>query len=162
VVTLRPMARLVLIGRGIDQSNAELVSALNRLGCRERVLLLGECDAVEKLHPGFDIYCSSSISEGFPNALSEAMACGVPCVTTDTGASAELVGGIGRVVPPRSAEQLALALVAAIDDGVLARKAAGVSGRERIVKEYALSSVAGRYCGLYDQALANLEFKRSL
>jgi glycosyltransferase involved in cell wall biosynthesis len=156
VLSTQPKARLVLIGRGVDESNLELVAALDRYSCRERVLLLGEQDAVENLHPGFDIYCSSSISEGFPNALSEAMACGTACVATDTGASAQLVKGIGRVVPPRCAQQLAEALVAAIDDGPALREAAGGYGRERILNEYALSSVARQYYNLYSRAIAAL------
>lgn len=152
VLAVEPKAVLVLIGRGVDESNAELASVLHSCGCRDRVLLLGEQERVEQMIPAFDIYCSASISEGFPNALSEAMACGVVCVATDTGASRQVVGGIGRVVAPRSVEQLAEALIAAIGDGAESRQVAGQYGRERIVTQYALHSVARRYYELYRHA----------
>jgi glycosyltransferase involved in cell wall biosynthesis len=154
VLARKPSARLVLIGRGVLETNKELVAQLERSGSRGRVIMLGEQDAIENLHQTFDIYCSSSISEGFPNALSEAMACGVPCVTTDTGASQQLVEGVGRVVPPRDSEKLADALIATIEDGVERRRDAGERGRQRILNRYALPSVARRYFEYYSGLLA--------
>jgi glycosyltransferase involved in cell wall biosynthesis len=149
VLVERPNVRLVLVGRGMDDSNGEILSRLDSLGCRERVLLLGEQNNVETIHPAFDIYCSSSISEGFPNALSEAMACEVACVTTDTGASRQLVEGIGRVVPARSTRRLVEALLATASDSAETRRASAARGRERIVSRYALSTVAQEYADLY-------------
>jgi glycosyltransferase involved in cell wall biosynthesis len=57
-----------------------------------------------------DIMVSSSISESFPNVIGEAMACGVPCVVTDVGDSATIVGATGAVIAPRSPTALADAL----------------------------------------------------
>lgn len=149
VIALRPSARLVLIGRGVDTRNAELKAQFQKHGCLERVMMLGEQEEIETWHPAFDLYCSSSICEGFPNALSEAMACGIPCVATDVGASRQLVEGIGRLVPARDPVQLAEAIVATIDDGTLGRRDAGEQGRQRIRSRYSISSVARRYFELY-------------
>lgn len=149
VLSQKPNARLVLIGRGIDERNGELSATLRACGCRERVIMLGEQEQIERFHPAFDLYCSSSISEGFPNALSEAMSCGVPCVATDTGASRQLVEGVGRVVPSRDPVQLANAIVATINDGVEGRKDAGERSRQRILRRYTLPSVARRYFEFY-------------
>jgi glycosyltransferase involved in cell wall biosynthesis len=57
-----------------------------------------------------DLLVSSSITEGFSNVIAEAMACGVPCVATNVGDSAWLMGNIGEVVPPRDPDALAKAL----------------------------------------------------
>ena len=154
VVALKPNSRLVLIGRGVTHTNQELAAQLDRHGCGDRVMMLGEQEAIENLHAAFDLYCSSSISEGFPNALSEAMACGVPCVTTDTGASRQLVEGLGRVVPPRDAAQLADAIVATIEDGIERRRDAGERSRQRILRRYTLPSVARRYFEFYNELKA--------
>jgi glycosyltransferase involved in cell wall biosynthesis len=155
VLKVRSNARLILIGRGVDESNQALRSVIDQHGCRDRVLLLGEQGAVENILAAFDIYCSSSISEGFPNAISEALSCGVVCVVTDTGASKQLVAGIGRVVRSGSAGDLAEALLATIDDGSEARELAGRHARERIIRNYGLRPVAERYNSLYRQVLAS-------
>ena len=144
-----PQARLVCVGRGMDQSNQEILQRLVDPAERERVLLLGERTDVETIYPGFDIMCSSSISEGFPNALSEAMSCGVPSVATDTGASADLVSGVGELVPTRDASAIARALRVMALKSLPERKSIGNKARQRIEERFSLPAVVGRYAELY-------------
>jgi glycosyltransferase involved in cell wall biosynthesis len=144
-----PSARLVLTGRGSDWHNDDLVAKLRSEGVVSRVILLGECPQIEQVYPMFDVLCSSSIAEGFPNVVAEAMLCELPCVVTDTGASRQIVEGIGVVVPPRSAEALADALRIVARLPVEERRQIGLLGRRRIVERYSLPAVIGRYRDLY-------------
>ena len=83
-------------------------------------------------------------------AIGEAMACGVPCVATDVGDSASIVGETGRVVPPRDPRALAAAweeLLALAPD---ARKRLGQAARLRIQERYDLASITRRYEDLYE------------
>ena len=72
------------------------------------VVLLGPRSDIELIYPAFDVLTLCSIDgEGFPNVLCEAMACDVPCVATDVGDSAEIIGDCGLIVPRRDPQALA-------------------------------------------------------
>jgi glycosyltransferase involved in cell wall biosynthesis len=81
------------------------------------------------------------------------MACGVVCVATDTGASRELVEGIGRIVPVGNAELLAEALIATMRERFETRQIAAEMGRQRILSRHGLASVAEQYANAYRAVL---------
>jgi glycosyltransferase involved in cell wall biosynthesis len=147
--------RMVLAGSGVDSENRELCTIIREMGLSERTLLLGERGDVAEIMPGLDILCmSSSHGEAFPLVLGEAMAAGVPCVATDLGDAARLVGDAGRIVPPREPEALATALGELIDLGVDERRTMGAIGRQRIIDNFSLDTAAGKYHLLYQELLA--------
>lgn len=148
-----PNIRLACVGRGMDESNVEIMNMLDSDALRARIHLLGERSNLERVYPGFDIFCSSSIGEGFPNALSEALACAVPCVATDTGASRELVDGVGIVVKPRDTAEIVAGLRSMIHKPEEERRALGAAGRERISSQFALTAVADCYAELYRECV---------
>jgi len=76
--------KFIFIGLGMNNNNF-LLNLVKSLEIREKVIFMDERDDIQDIMPGFDIYCSSSCSEGFPNTIGESMACGVPCVATDAG-----------------------------------------------------------------------------
>ncbi len=85
------------------------------LGIAERVIWFGARDHVAAVYNALDVVVSSSSSEGFPNAIGEAMACGVPSVVTNVGDSAWVVGNTGEVVPAKDPRSLKDAIEASLN-----------------------------------------------
>lgn len=108
VARAAPNMRFLCVGGGGDP--AMLQELARDLGVADQITFSGDLDANEALN-AFDIACSPSVTEGFSNAIAEAMACGLPCIVTDVGDSAAIVGALGTVVPANSPEQLATAIL---------------------------------------------------
>ncbi|BCX12108.1 MAG: glycosyl transferase [Thermosynechococcus sp.] len=106
----RENLRFVCVGSGPADYLAELKTFAQTLGIADRVIWAGPRSDMPAVLSALDIASSSSFGEGFSNAIAEAMACERPCVVTDVGDSARIVGDTGMVVPPRDAEALASAL----------------------------------------------------
>ena len=104
----------LLVGAGINPDNTELYEQLKSLGLLEHVHLLDQRSDIPAVMNALDVHVLSSTTEGFPNVVAEAMACGTPCVTTDVGDAGLIVGDTGWVVPPRNAEALADAIEQAL------------------------------------------------
>lgn len=91
--------KFVMVGKNIDWGNQDLVSVIDSLGIREHILLLGPLTQLNKFMPSLDCLVLTSKSEGFPSVLAEALASGVPCVSTDVGDARIICGKVGYVVP---------------------------------------------------------------
>jgi glycosyltransferase involved in cell wall biosynthesis len=144
-----PQVRFLLVGKDVDQRNSALRDFVARLQLDGRVVALGEREDMPALLNAMDICVSSSCAEGFPNAIGEAMACGVPCVATDVGASAELVGDTGRIVPRGTPKALAAALLDLLSSGSVERTKLGTAARERILRNYEQSAIVKQYANFY-------------
>lgn len=115
VVALRARVRFVCIGDGPDAYLTALRDEARTLRIAEGIIWAGSRDDMGRVYNALDIaVSSSSFGEGFPNTIVEAMATGVPCVVTDVGDSAAIVGEFGWVCPPGDSAALARALLAAI------------------------------------------------
>lgn len=140
----------VLIGHGVDPGNKTLCQWIEGAGLEPHIHLLGQRQELEKILPGLDIVCSSSAyGEGFSNVIGEAMSCGVPCVVTDVGDSARIVGETGKVVPPRAPDALAKAILELLELPPGERRELGELARERIQRHYSLDKIVGEYEKLY-------------
>lgn len=149
VADAQPDARFVLAGRQLTPENRTLMNLIQELQLQERTVLLGERADVPDLLNAMDIYVSSSSSEAFPNAVGEAMSCGVACVVTDAGDSAELVADTGVVVPVKSPERLAEGVLQLIRTGTARRRELGAAARKRIRANYSNEKIAQQYADLY-------------
>jgi glycosyltransferase involved in cell wall biosynthesis len=140
-----PAARWVLAGRGVDRSNPAFAALLTDENVSSRIIALGDRSDVERIMAALDVLVQPSLSEALPNSVGEAMACGVPCLVTDVGDSAILVGDTGRVVPPRSPGELAHAAAAMLALDPAVRHALGERARQRIATDYSASALVSRY-----------------
>jgi glycosyltransferase involved in cell wall biosynthesis len=142
----RPGVHYVFAGRGTE----EIPALAGELAPDARIHALGERHDIPELTAALDIACSTSaLGEGFANAIGEAMACGVPCVTTDSGDAQWLVGDAGSVVPPCDAAGFARALTRMLDLPDAERRAIGARGRARILRDFSIDSVVRQYEDFY-------------
>ena len=95
-----------LLREGVSSENRKIIDQIQSLNLCESVLLLGLRKDVSEVLNAFDLLVSSSVGEGFSNAIGEAMAVELPCVVTDVGDSARVVGSTGWVVDPDCHEDL--------------------------------------------------------
>jgi glycosyltransferase involved in cell wall biosynthesis len=132
-----PKVHFVLAGTGVDASDPALAAH----AAVSRAHLLGERHDLPRLTAALDVACSSSaFGEGFPNVIAEAMACSVPCIATDIGDTAHVLGGGGALVPPKDVKALAGALREAFMLSPDHRRALGAASRERITRSFSLAS----------------------
>lgn len=147
-----PDIHFVLVGTGVQKENSGIVSLLSdfKLTHDPHFHFLGERQDISKITAGFDIASLvSAWGEGFPNVVGEAMSCGVPCVVTDVGDSAWIVGETGKVVPPKDPEKLAQVWQEMIELGQEKRSQLGTLARQRIIENFSLDAIVEQYEELY-------------
>lgn len=149
----RPDTVFVLVGEGASDDNPPLLTSIERLGLRPHVRLCGKRADIAELNAAFDIATLSSRGEAFPNAIAEAMACGTPCVATDVGDAALIIGKTGVVVPPRDASALSQGWAQLADLSSSERQVLGARARERIVECFARQAIAHRFVELYQELI---------
>jgi glycosyltransferase involved in cell wall biosynthesis len=144
-----PALHFLLCGMDITRQNTQLAGWIDAAGIRECCHLLGHRKDVSRLFAGMDVATSSSRSEAFPIAVGEAMACETPCVVTDVGDSALIVGETGTVVAPRDPHALAEAWRKLIEAGAAVRCRLGIAARRRVQQHFALPAIVERYQAIY-------------
>lgn len=153
VAAARPEARFILIGK--DTEHLSIPSSL-----RGRLVALSERNDVPVLMRALDIAVLSSRSEGFPNVVAEAMASGVPCVVTDAGDAAEIVGQTGQVVPRSDPEALAHGVLRLAGESWELRRERGEAARRRIAEKFAMGRVLDSYHALWDEVASQTRPQR--
>ncbi len=142
--------RLAIVGDGpLLPALREKVRAL---GLEGLVWLPGARYDVPEILRGFDLYAISSIAEGTPGSVLEAMASGLAAVGTRVGGVPEVIadGVTGQLVPPRDADAMADALARYVRAPELAA-AHGAAGRARVLSHYSMPAMVAGYQALYDR-----------
>jgi glycosyltransferase involved in cell wall biosynthesis len=144
-----PALRFVMAGRAVSASNAVLMSTIDSLRLDGHVRLLGERPDVAAVLRSFDMFCLSSTFEGFPNALGEAMAMALPCVSTDAGDARVLAGDTAEIVPISDPQALANALLTLARLSPEQRKQRGAVARARVVNHYTVDEMRQQFHAVY-------------
>ena len=143
----------VCVGDGSAEYRKKLKDQIAALGLKDHFHLPGSYTELRGVYNALDAACLSSYdSEGFPNVVGEAMACGVACAVTDVGDSAYVVGGLGRVVPRSNPDALAEALLALLALPQAERETLGAQVRQRIVEHFSVAQMVARTAAIFEAA----------
>lgn len=149
----RPDIAFIACGDGVELSNPALACLMTRHGPLPQLHLLGRQSDMPAFWAAVDIGVSASVGEGFSNSIGEAMACAAPCVVTDVGDSAHVIGDCGCVVPPGQPEALSQAILALAGTPSETRNAMGQRARMRIQSNYSLTAAAASFLALWQSML---------
>ena len=146
---------LVIAGEGRMQN--ELAKLADNLGIETHISFIGHSDEVNKLMAAADMLVLSSLWEGLPGVVMEAMASSLPVVATSVGGTPELIteGKSGYLVPPGNPEKLADALIKMINLSDEERKKMGQAGRKRVDKYFHINKMVKAYEDLYASCMNN-------
>jgi glycosyltransferase involved in cell wall biosynthesis len=148
-----PQLRFVMIGHRSDAERAQLDAWVAGTGYPERFTLLRErADALVCL-AAMDVFCLSSRNEGFPVVVGEAMSAAVPCVVTDVGDTALLVGDTGVVVPREDTAALAAGLEQMLQLGPDGRRRLGLRASERVRERFTVRHTLDRIENVYSSVM---------
>jgi glycosyltransferase involved in cell wall biosynthesis len=142
-----PHLHLIMAGTGCE-ADGEAASSVANMGIKN-VHLIGRQDDIRHVLMASNVFMLSSQSEAFPNVLAESMACGVPCVSTDVGDAAEIIGDTGIIVPVEDEVGLARGLTAILEEDGVARASRSLRARRRIAERYSMQKIAKLYSAIW-------------
>lgn len=153
-----PDSKCIMAGTGVSNENTIFRSRYKYL-INDSFILLGQIDTREELshvYKKMDCLVLSSITEGFPNVLIEAMSFGVPCISTDVGDAREIIADTGWIVPSEDQEALEEALTEAYHEYIdfpekwAARREKAYN---RVVENYSIEKMCERYMSVWTEAI---------
>ncbi|MBB5937906.1 GT4 family glycosyltransferase PelF [Streptomyces zagrosensis] len=146
-----PTAKLRLFGgtpRGAEAYREGCEELAKELGVGADVTFEGRVDDIKDAYAAGNVVMLSSVSEGFPFTLIEAMSCGRATVSTDVGGVREAVGDAGLVVPPRDPERMAQAALRLLKEPQL-RARMGEGARLRVIEQFTLRQTIDTFRDIY-------------
>jgi glycosyltransferase involved in cell wall biosynthesis len=155
---VKPETRLRIFGTASKENRGYLKvceDLADSLGLGDSVTFEGHVESVLDAYHAGDVVLLTSISEGFPYTLIEAMAAGKATVATDVGGVREATGGAGIIVPPRDPQRMADACLIFLNDIGL-RNLVGRAARERILSRFTLDHSLAVFGDLYREVTGNI------
>lgn len=137
-----PTAHFVCVGNGPEDYTESLKALGKSLGIADHLHWPGVCDQMLGAYNALSLLVLSSTDEGFPNVIGEAMACGVPCVTTRVGDASLLIGDTGAVTDIADDVAIAATISSILGESAEARAARGLAARLRICSTFSVQALA--------------------
>jgi glycosyltransferase involved in cell wall biosynthesis len=148
-----PDVMCLIYGEATDLDySRKCLETVRKLKLENNVRFMGKTNEPEKAYNLGDVIAMSSVTEAFPFAAIEAMACGKPVVATDVGGTREALEGVGILVRSRNESELAQAIVKLLKDKQL-RTRLGDAALKKARERFELSASAGQYRLLYEELL---------
>ena len=146
----RPDTHFLLCGKGLTADNPDIAPYLARSPHPERFHLLGLRGDMPAVYPALDLFAlAAAFGEGWPLTIGEALACGVPCVSTDLGDCRDLIGDCGEAVPIKDPAALAAAWQRVLSFSPETTAALKLRCRQRIVDHFNIDDVIRQYEAAY-------------
>jgi len=143
-----------IAGKGANLTTSEVSDYFEQYELdAKKVILLDQITNMPEFYRSIDLFLMTSITEGFPNVLVEAMASGVPCVTTDVGDAAFIVQKNGYVVASRNSRQLSEAILSYVNLSIEEKKGLKLSARQRIESSFSIEKVSKQYLSVWESLL---------
>lgn len=140
--------KCVIAGPNTEQ----LLQLVQTQGLEHKIIILGPRNDIPKLMNGLDLFVlPSAYGEACPNVLLEAMACGVPCVSTNLGDCKYIIGETGKVVEPHNCQQLSQAILSQISHLSMERSECCLN---RVSKYFTLDKMATSYQNAWQEILS--------
>lgn len=133
----QPNLKFVCVG--VSEPTVELQQLAESLNLQDCLQWIAPQAEMADAYNALDVMClSSSFGEGFPNVIGEAMACGVPCVVTNSGDAALVVGDLGEVVAAGDDESMAAAINKSLNQN---RQTISIRLRQRVIENFSLQEL---------------------
>lgn len=141
--------KCILIGQGLSNENLEIVNKINSYKLMEKIILYGKSYKINKIINAFDLNILSSKKESSPLVLLEAMATGVPCISTDVGDARKIISDTGWVVESLNPKALANCIIQNFNEKNIIKNKSTIA-RQRIKDLYSIKKMQLNYIKLYE------------
>ena len=141
-----------IAGGGASFNNPEVKALFEQYQLdQNKVELLDQVSDMPAFYQSIDAFLMTSITEGFPNVLVEAMASGLPCISTDVGDASYIVQELGSIVPPRDSDALAQAILKYLQLNIAEKQNLKQATRQRVEQYFSIETVSQQYMQVWSQ-----------